>query len=472
MEIGSFKVWYTLEEAARVAAAKLGELITVSDILDKINYDELPAWFDATGRYARYVYPACHYDPDPNESPLARRGFVDYRCDDDVQVMGLMGYYKIYNGPGSGIVIFVPIDETMAEARWNGGLLLIDHDGGSLVQVVRRKPEANKGSRFWFDFVADHTKAPRDKIWIAAEDLHALISEHANASAVPLALPLDLRTCSTMESISLSNTLEGARELRQRMRISVLPESYKGPEASVVALLCSAGKDFERVLALIPEDEVLRCFSLYTGEGKSEAARGLMRFIPIDGSNQSTVEMSEDYVPSFIQGEFRGVRIDSATDQSGTVQKFYETSKDVGLTYWQVRRGWCYYLAGLNLLIAEQSVLEGRFHDAMRHTAAALKQIGAASVRSIDEIEEIASQRAKSSVAKKGGDKTNEENRKYKEAIFAWCRDNLAQYEQDKNLDGAADEMERIKLVPLDWRTIRTHITGYRKQKKQPAGAL
>jgi len=53
MKIGAFKYWYTIEEAAQVAAQKIGEPITASDIIDKINYGELRAWFDGTGRYAK-----------------------------------------------------------------------------------------------------------------------------------------------------------------------------------------------------------------------------------------------------------------------------------------------------------------------------------------------------------------------------------------------------------------------------------
>jgi hypothetical protein len=215
MKTESFKYWYTLSEAAQVAAAKLGEPITDSDIIDRINYDELPAWCDGTGHYARHVFPACYFNPNAAHDRSYGHEMVDYIFSTSAPIFGLMGYYRIYNGTRSGMVIFKPIDETKAEALWNGGLLLLDHDGESLVQVVRRNSEVNSESRNPTDFLPYHVAVPRDKIWIAAGDLHSLLSEHANASAVPLALSLDQRARSTVESISLSDTPEMAKELRQ-----------------------------------------------------------------------------------------------------------------------------------------------------------------------------------------------------------------------------------------------------------------
>jgi hypothetical protein len=45
--IGPFKSWYSLKEAVGVLADKFGEPVTVSDLIDRINEDELPTWFDA-----------------------------------------------------------------------------------------------------------------------------------------------------------------------------------------------------------------------------------------------------------------------------------------------------------------------------------------------------------------------------------------------------------------------------------------
>lgn len=181
MKVGAFKYWYTIDEAAQVAAQKVGEPITASDIVDKINYGELRAWFDGTGRYSRQVYLASHYEPDVKQDPLATHGAVGYLSLVKEPITGLMGYYEIYTGPRSGKVIFVPVDETTADAHWDGGNLLLDHDGESLLQVVRRKPEAHISSRFGPDFRVDHSKLPRDKIWIAAEDLRALLEDDAEA---------------------------------------------------------------------------------------------------------------------------------------------------------------------------------------------------------------------------------------------------------------------------------------------------
>jgi len=191
MKIGEFKYWYTIDEAAKVAADQLGEPITASDIIDKINYEELRAWFDGTGRYVRMVYPASHYDPDTGKNPLSKHGMVDYRVLPDQPVMGMMGYYEIYTGPRSGMVIFKPIDEMTAEAHWNGGNLLLDHDGETLLQIVRRKSEAHVGSRSPLDFIADPSSLPRAKIWIAAEDLRALLEPEQEAQVAPSSTDLN-----------------------------------------------------------------------------------------------------------------------------------------------------------------------------------------------------------------------------------------------------------------------------------------
>ena len=175
MAIGSFKYWYTIEEAAKVCADNLAEPITASDIIDKVNYQELRAWFDGTGRYARTVYPASHYKPDTKKNPFAAHGMVDYLSPRNKPILGLMGYYEIYTGPRSGMVIFVPVDDATADAHWNGGNLILDHDGETLLQIVRRKPDAHIGSRTAIDFIPDTSRLPRDRIWIATEDLRALL---------------------------------------------------------------------------------------------------------------------------------------------------------------------------------------------------------------------------------------------------------------------------------------------------------
>ncbi|BCL91931.1 hypothetical protein ACNRBS_10515 [Ralstonia pseudosolanacearum] len=181
MKIGAFKYWYTVNEAAQVAAEKLGEPITASDIIDKINYEELRAWFDGTGRYARKVYPACHYQPDTEQNRFARHGAMSYIFHGDEPILGMMGYYEIYTGQRSDMVIFEPIDETTAKATWDGGYLLVDRDG-SLLQVVRRKKDAHIGSRAPLDFAIDSTTIPREKIWIAAEDLRSLLEEESETT--------------------------------------------------------------------------------------------------------------------------------------------------------------------------------------------------------------------------------------------------------------------------------------------------
>jgi hypothetical protein len=170
MNIGAFKVWYTIMEAAQVAAEKLGEPITDSDILDKINYQELRGWLDCTGRYARRAYPASRFEPG---TPLHRE--VDCIFVGDETIDGMMGYYELYTGPRSSSVRFDPIDERTAKATWTAGTLLLDHDGGSVLQIVRRHPGAPIDSRDPLDFRLDDETIPHDKLWIAADDLRALL---------------------------------------------------------------------------------------------------------------------------------------------------------------------------------------------------------------------------------------------------------------------------------------------------------
>ncbi|MBB6581894.1 hypothetical protein [Ralstonia solanacearum] len=176
MKIGAFKYWYTVNEAAQVAAEKSGEPIAASDIIDKINYGELRAWVDGTGRYAKRVYPASHYQPDVGASRFARHGAIGFISYADELVVGMMGYYEIYTGPQSWTVKFDPIDETTADATWIDGTLLVDHDD-SILQIVRRKSEAHIGSRASRDFIVDSTAISREKIWIAAQDLRSLLED-------------------------------------------------------------------------------------------------------------------------------------------------------------------------------------------------------------------------------------------------------------------------------------------------------
>ncbi|MGG1948995.1 hypothetical protein AB1286_30015 [Trinickia sp. NRRL B-1857] len=172
MKIGAFKYWYSIAEAAQVAAQKIGEPITSSDIVDKIEYGELDAWFDATGRYAKRVYLASHNEPETKQHRTP--GFL---ASGSQEIEGMMGYYRLYKGPRSGEVRFEPIDDKIAKAAWVDGTLLVDHDEESVLQIVKRKAGVSMDSRNSKDFVICYDEFPRDKIWIASDDLRGLLDD-------------------------------------------------------------------------------------------------------------------------------------------------------------------------------------------------------------------------------------------------------------------------------------------------------
>jgi hypothetical protein len=172
MKIGAFKYWYTIEEAAQVAAQKVGEPITSSDIIDKIEYGELDAWLDATGRYARRVYLASHNEPETKQHRIS--GFL---ARSSQKIEGMMGYYRLYKGPRSGEVRFEPIDDKVAKAALADGTLLVDHDEESVLQIVKRKDGVSMDSRNSKDFVICYDEFPREKIWIASDDLRDLLDD-------------------------------------------------------------------------------------------------------------------------------------------------------------------------------------------------------------------------------------------------------------------------------------------------------
>ncbi|MFM0136829.1 hypothetical protein [Caballeronia grimmiae] len=60
-----------------------------------------------------------------------------------------------------------------------------------------------------------------------------------------------------------------------------------------------------------------------------------------------------------------------------------------------------------------------------------------------------------------GGKVANASYRAGKDRVFKWLDDNLQNYKG--RLDDAADEIEKLRIVSLDWRTIRSYITAYRK---------
>lgn len=66
-------------------------------------------------------------------------------------------------------------------------------------------------------------------------------------------------------------------------------------------------------------------------------------------------------------------------------------------------------------------------------------------------------------VGKQGGDKANEAYNKGRAKVYQWCVAHLAEYENNKDLDGAAHRMEREKIASVGWRTIRGYIIDYRK---------
>ncbi|MGF6974923.1 hypothetical protein QFZ94_003373 [Paraburkholderia sp. JPY465] len=183
-ELGSFKRWFSIQQAAALLQGAFGEHVTESDVLEHVKAGHIPVWWDATERYAVPVARGCHCFGMRGDQPTigTRREIAPeqreqwYRQSDMVGLLD--GIYRIafdarrdreeiFDGEQAGKIIF------------KDGILLRDADGESLLQVLRRMPGRSGGSNQARDFIVDLDFPTAESFRIASGDLRALLNGDA-----------------------------------------------------------------------------------------------------------------------------------------------------------------------------------------------------------------------------------------------------------------------------------------------------
>jgi hypothetical protein len=155
----------------------------------------------------------------------------------------------------------------------------------------------------------------------------------------------------------------------------------------LVRAISKAIDDLERVKVGLDADEVNNFYRVVRGEAYSAALNAVMQRTPIDGSERLNVEFLEPYVPGFVTGKIQAIPAGESLHARGTDGDQVEAGD---LNHWQIKRGYCYHLADVNLKAALDYVKKRKFDSAMMHLCRALMQIGAASVRDPAEIAQMA----------------------------------------------------------------------------------
>lgn len=233
--------------------------------------------------------------------------------------------------------------------------------------------------------------------------------------------------------------------------------THRSKESRILAqAIVDAEQKLQMVIDSIDQEEVEKFYKVVTGNAYCRAFGAVTSFLPIEGTKQKAVVFNDAYVPAFITGNIRSI---SAADLGYDPNAPKEPLETVELNEWQVKRGYCYHFARVNLIAAVDNLQKRKFSGAMGHLCQALMQIGAASARDPAEIEKLSESRR----GKEGGDKANAAYNHGRAKAYRWCQDNLAAYVFKNDLDGAARKMADDKVVSVGWRTIRGYITDYRK---------
>jgi len=155
----------------------------------------------------------------------------------------------------------------------------------------------------------------------------------------------------------------------------------------LIRSILKAFDDLERVKAGLDADEVNNFYRVVKGEAYSAAQHAALQRTPIEGSERLNVEFLEPYVPGFVVGRIQAIPAGESARAGRVDGAKVET---VDLNHWQIKRGYCYHFADLNLNAALDYVKKRKFDSAMSHLCSALMQIGAASVRDPAEIAQMA----------------------------------------------------------------------------------
>jgi hypothetical protein len=181
-ELGSFKRWFTVAQAASVLRESFGEDITEIDVLDRVYAGEIAVWWDATGRYAMPVARGSHcfgICPDQTMLPQRRRLTPAQRefwspVADHVRLLD--GFHRIaVNARKDRQEIFD--GDRLGKIEFADGILLLDQDNDSLLQVFRRMPSRPAGSNKARDFIVDLEFPSPDTFRIGSADLRNLLND-------------------------------------------------------------------------------------------------------------------------------------------------------------------------------------------------------------------------------------------------------------------------------------------------------
>ena len=121
-------------------------------------------------------------------------------------------------------------------------------------------------------------------------------------------------------------------------------------------------------------------------------------------------------------------------------------------------------LAGSCALCAMDAVCYAEHLKATQAQAAELTQLRIEFRRQNQQVDALAEAKAKQRIsvnASKAAIKKNAENHALKADVFAWYEGNMDEY---ASMDAAAAAIIAIKLVPLEFRTVRGYISEYRKK--------
>ncbi|MGK8202915.1 hypothetical protein ACRS8P_29165 [Burkholderia cenocepacia] len=169
----------------------------------------------------------------------------------------------------------------------------------------------------------------------------------------------------------------------------LLRATYRSKEwAALIKSILKAEGDLQKVMDSLHRDEVEKFYKVVEGKARSDAFDIVIERTAISGSSRSVVSFNDAYVPDFITGRLES--FPANTPEEDRRQRL-ERTEVVELSEWQVKRGYCYHLARINLEASKSSVKKRSFSAAMNHLCQALMQIGAASVRDPAEIEQMAS---------------------------------------------------------------------------------
>lgn len=168
-----------------------------------------------------------------------------------------------------------------------------------------------------------------------------------------------------------------------------LQAQYVSPKwKTLIKSILKAHADLESVKDGLDADEVEKFYRVARGVAYCRVQREVIQLTPIDGSDRLNVEFKEPYVHGFVTGRIQAipgnVRLDSYVPEG------HISVETVDLNHWQIKRGYCYLLADVNLEASIDYVKKKKFDSAMNHLCSALMQIGAASVRDPKEIEQMA----------------------------------------------------------------------------------